>query len=77
MIYMQEWDYPGEYFFNPATQQLFFNYNGTGTPPDQVVVTNLKTLFNITSSRWDPIKNITIRGLQFTASQYTYMVCRN
>ncbi len=74
-VCLQEWDYPGEYFYDPSTETLYFNYNGTGTPPsDNVVATNLKVMFNITSSRWDPITNLTLQGLQFTATAYTYMV---
>ena len=71
----QEWDFPNEFFYNTTTQQLYYNYNGTGTPGnDDVIMTHLKVLFNVTSSRWNPIRNITFRGLTFTASQITYMV---
>ena len=70
----EEWDFPNEFFFNTSTQQLYFNYNGTGVPSSAAVMTNLKVLFNMTSSRWDPIRNVTLRGLTFTASQITYMV---
>ena len=70
----EEWDFPNEFFFNTTTRQLYFNYNGTGAPPSDAVLTNLKVLFNMTSSRWSPIRNITLRGLTFTASQITYMV---
>ena len=150
--WLQEWDYPGEYFYYTSNQLLYLNYNGTGTPPsNDVVATNLKVsyilsiilssmlsliqhavlmllvlityyiqlnslvdiwgltasnchynnsdllsltrnisismisfdlknhllkvLFNLTSTQWNPIRNITLRGLQFTASQITYMVC--
>ena len=39
-----------------------------------ICVTAVQLIFNMTSSRWDPIRGITLQGLQFTASQYTYMV---
>ena len=71
----QEWDYPGEFFYDVDEEILYLNYNGTGAPPaDSIVSTNLKVLFNITSSRWEPIQNLQLKGLQFTATAYTYMV---
>ena len=70
----EEWDYPNEYYYDPVNELLYFNYNGTGTPDaDNVVTTNVKVLFNFTSTRWDPIRNVTIQGLTFTSSAYTYM----
>ena len=53
---------------------LYFNYNNTGTPPPQVVITNLPVVLNFTSTRWNPIVGVSLRGLQFTATKYTYMV---
>ena len=50
-LYNQEWDFPGEYFYNTDTQMLYLNYNGTGTPPnDDVVATNLKVVHRINYS---------------------------
>lgn len=40
----------------------------------QVVAPQLEVLFNITSDRFHPAKDITIRGVTLTQARYTYMV---
>ena len=48
---------------------------GTGPPPSTASfeVPQLRTLFNLSSSRWQPIVDVTIRGLTLTATRYSYM----
>lgn len=71
----EEWDYPGEFFYNRSTGDLFLAYNGTGAPPSdlEIVVPHLQSLLNITGTQWDPVKNVTHKGIKFIAAAYTYM----
>ncbi len=71
----EELDYPGEFFYNRSTQQLFLFYNGTGAPPAtaSVVATNLQVLVNISGSQWNPAKGISLQGVKYTSTSYTYM----
>jgi arylsulfatase A-like enzyme len=71
----EEFDSVNEFFWDKSEQKLFFFYNGTGPPPASAdyEVPQLRTLFNLTSSRWQPIVDVTIRGLTLTGSRYTYM----
>jgi hypothetical protein len=71
----EELDYPGEFFFNGTTGDLFLYYNGTGVPPKtmEVVAPQLRTLVNITGTQWDPVHNVTIDGVSFKSARYTYM----
>eukprot|EP01060_Flectonema_neradi_P022943 TRINITY_DN3115_c0_g1_i6.p1 TRINITY_DN3115_c0_g1~~TRINITY_DN3115_c0_g1_i6.p1 ORF type:complete len:617 (+),score=153.29 TRINITY_DN3115_c0_g1_i6:596-2446(+) len=72
---MEEFDYPNEFFFDKRESKMYFYYNGTGSPSDnsEYVVPTVKTAFNLTSGRYNPIKDVTIRGLTITALRYTYM----
>eukprot|EP01060_Flectonema_neradi_P015227 TRINITY_DN218_c1_g1_i9.p1 TRINITY_DN218_c1_g1~~TRINITY_DN218_c1_g1_i9.p1 ORF type:complete len:814 (+),score=246.12 TRINITY_DN218_c1_g1_i9:42-2444(+) len=72
---MEEFDYPNEFFFDKSASKMYFFYNGTGAPADnaEYVVPTVKTAFNLTASRWNPIRDVTIRGLTITAFRYTYM----
>jgi len=71
----EELDYPGEFFYNETTQELYLNYNGTGPPPSsmEVIVPQLSVLVNISGSMWKPVKNVTIQGITFKSTRYTYM----
>ena len=70
----EELDFPGEFFFNASTGDLYVYHNGTGAPPkNNVVVPNLIALVNMTGTQWDPVKNVVHRGVMFSASRYTYM----
>merc|ERR1712032_455337 len=72
---LEELDYPGEFFFDKKSSDLYLYYNGTGAPPDsmEVVVPQLRTLVNISGSQWNPVRNLTISGLTFKSARYTYM----
>ncbi len=71
----EELDYPGEFFHNQSTGQLFLFYNGTGAPPAtmQVVAPQLQVLVNMSGTQWDPVKNVKLSGVTYTAAAYTYM----
>ena len=70
----EEFDSPNEWFWDQDQQKLYFYYNGTGAPPTDALyeVPQLRTLFNMTSSRWQPIYDVTIKGLTLTGTRYTY-----
>lgn len=74
---MEELDYPNEWFFDTSSKIIYFFYNassGTAPPPNiTYVVPMLKTLISVTASQDLPAKNISIRGIKFRDTAYTYM----
>ena len=60
---MEELDYPGEYFYNESTKELYFWHNGTGAPPSTAsfVVPQQQVLVNLTGTQWNPVT-----GVKFT-----------
>jgi len=71
----EELDYPGEFFYDSPNGKLFHWYNGTGAPPPttKVVAPQKQILVNMTGTQWNPIKNVTLTNIKYTASSYTYM----
>ena len=72
----EELDSPGEYFFNRTEQRLYYYHNSTnGQPPANATfeVPTVRTLINLSASRWDPIRDVRIRGLTLTATRTTFM----
>ena len=74
---MEELDSQSEWFYDEKTKTLYFYYNassGTKPPADtQYVVPMLKVLINATSSQATPIKGLSIRGINFRDTAYTYL----
>jgi hypothetical protein len=72
---MEELDNPGEFFHDEKTGTLYLFHNGTGAPPASttIVVPQTKTLLNVSGTQWDPVKDVTVTGVKFTAAAYTYM----
>ena len=74
---MEELDYPNEWFYDEQSKTLYFFYNatsGTMPPSDTLyVATQLKTLISINGSMTDPVEDITIRGVNFRDTAYTYL----
>lgn len=72
---MEELDYPGEFFFDKHAGKLYLYHNGTGAPPaDSTFVTPQKqVLVNMTGTQWNPVKNMKIQGIKFSAAAPTYM----
>ena len=54
---------------------MYFIHNGTGAPPADATyeVPQVRTLFNLSASRWNPVRDVTLRGFEMTATRYTYM----
>ena len=74
---MEELDSPNEWFYDEETKTLYFWYNDTvGTPPPSnalYVVTQLKTLIEIQATQEKAAFNISILGVNFRDTAYTYM----
>ena len=74
---MEELDSPDEWFYDEDSKILYLWYNdtaGTKPPSDTLfVVPQLKTLLNIQATQEKPAQNITIRGVNFRDTAYTYM----
>eukprot|EP00746_Dinoflagellata_sp_MGD_P024026 gnl/MRDRNA2_/MRDRNA2_156394_c0_seq1.p1 gnl/MRDRNA2_/MRDRNA2_156394_c0~~gnl/MRDRNA2_/MRDRNA2_156394_c0_seq1.p1 ORF type:complete len:753 (-),score=145.08 gnl/MRDRNA2_/MRDRNA2_156394_c0_seq1:61-2085(-) len=73
---MEELDYPGEFFHDKRTGQLYLFYNGTGAPPADAdfVVPHKQVLVNVSGTQWNPVKNVKLQGIKFSASAFTYMM---
>jgi len=73
---MEELDHPGEFFFDKYTGQLYLYHNGTGAPATNAkfVVPQKQVLINATGTQWNPVKNVKLQGVKFTAAAPTYMM---
>ena len=75
---MEELDAPAEFFYNEATQVLYFWHNASaGTPPPSdgsLKVTQTKGLINMTGTMAAPVMDVSIIGVGFRDTAYTYMV---
>ena len=71
---MEELDHPGEFFFDHREKQLYLYYNGTGMPPENLVVPNLQVLMNISGTQWNPVRSVRVEGVKFSAAGATYMM---
>jgi hypothetical protein len=71
----EELDHPGEFFHDEKTGKLYLFHNGTGAPPADatVVAPQLKVLVNVSGTQWDPVKDLKLAGIAYTATAYTYM----
>ena len=64
----------GRYFYDSKTAELYLYYNGTGTPPPEVVVPTLSDMIVVKGTKEAPAHNITIGpGIQFRDNRPTYM----
>merc|ERR1712048_651355 len=72
---LEELDHPGEFFFNSSTGELLLFFNGTGAPASnmEVIVPQLDVLINVTGSKLNPVRGLTLDGLSFKSTRYTYM----
>lgn len=70
----QELDYPGEWYYNSSSSELYVFYNGTGTPPTTGwSVSQTATLLIIEGTSTDPLQNIIINGLTFTETSSVFL----
>lgn len=73
----EELDAPREFFFEAATQNLWYFHNASvGTPPPASwswEVPMLACLVNVSGSPAAPVRNVTISGISFVAAAASYM----
>jgi hypothetical protein len=75
----EELDGPNEWFFDVKTHTLYFAPNTTevnGAPDAEIVVPTLATFISISGSKAAPVRNVSLVGLEFTASRPTFMEAR-
>ena len=68
-------DAPNEFFYDPTSSSLYYFYNGTGAPPADLLfeVPTLQTIKSIQGSQQQPVKSVSVKGVTFKDSAYTYM----
>ena len=71
----EELDHPGEFFFDSSANMLYYVTNTTTPPPAETSFEApvLKTLISVIGTQADPVRNVSITGITFTGSAYTYM----
>jgi len=76
----EELEQPGEWWYDEAAQELYVWPNSTspdgsdgGAPTETLVVPTLQTLIRIKGTQASPVKNVTIRGVNFRDASYTFM----
>eukprot|EP00698_Gefionella_okellyi_P023671 TRINITY_DN8153_c0_g1_i1.p1 TRINITY_DN8153_c0_g1~~TRINITY_DN8153_c0_g1_i1.p1 ORF type:complete len:532 (+),score=110.27 TRINITY_DN8153_c0_g1_i1:508-2103(+) len=70
----EELDNPNEFFYNAADSTLYYYHNGTGAPLDmEFVAMQVKQLITVVGMQEQPVRDVTIQGLVFTAAAMTYM----
>ena len=73
----EELDAPREFYFDAATQSLWYYHNataGTPPPPDWTwEVPMLACLVNVSGSQGAPVQNVTLSGITFVAAAASFM----
>jgi hypothetical protein len=72
---MEELDYPGEFFFDKGASKLYLYHNGTGAPPASttIVAPQKYVLVNASGTKWKPVTNVSLSGITYRSTAYTYM----
>jgi hypothetical protein len=74
----EELDAPREFYFEAATQQLWYVHNASmGTPPPTNwtwEVPMLPVLINISGSKSAPVINVSVSGIKFTGAAASFMM---
>merc|ERR1719150_1277716 len=58
----EELDAENEFFYDQHSKRLYLIYNGTGSPPNQVVVPTLTNMIEMRGDKHKPVRNITLKG---------------
>ena len=72
----EEWDNPNEYYFDEATQKLYYFHNASAGPSiaaSTFEAVGSTDLLRISGNMSQPAMNISIRGLGFRDTAYTYL----
>ena len=71
-IHTQELDYPSEFHIDRKNAMLYVYHNGTGAPPsDGWIVPDKFVLVNLTGTQWNPVKDVHLSNVKYTASGAT------
>ena len=73
---LEECDDAREYYYDRRTHKLYYNPNATSDGPtgdERWVATQQRVLININGSMQRPVVNVTIAGLSFADTRYTYL----
>ena len=74
----EELDAPREFYFEAATQKLWYVHNATmGTPPPSEWTWEtplLPILINISGTKANPVKAVSITGIKFTGAAASFMM---
>ena len=71
----EECDDDMEWFYDADTRQLYFSFNGTSAPTggELFVATQTEVLFNVSGTQQQPVRNVTIFGLELRDTALTYL----
>jgi len=71
---LEELDAPSEFLLDRSEGKLYVFHNGTGAPPsDGWVVPSKQVLVNMTGTQWNPVRNVKLSDVTYTASGATFM----
>ena len=73
---LEEVDDAREYYYDETLKRLYYNPNSTTEGPtgeEEWVATQTRALINISGTMEAPVTDVTIRGLSFRDTRYTYL----
>ncbi|MBO9154548.1 peptide-binding protein [Chitinophaga sp. GCM10012297] len=72
----EELDAPREWFFDAEKHMLYYKPQAGQVPPSHIEYASLSELIVIKGTETKPVKNVTLRDLQFTGTVRTFMLTK-